>query len=119
MERMARKISKSFGNEAGEEVVSILAESGFDSFVDSDFGPNQKAIMDVADCLRDLDSALVIWSDGSASRINLEELEARLENQGEERSAVPTFRGDKSDSLSLSRPVKLTPALLLGLRPGL
>lgn len=65
------------------EVVSILAESGFESFVDSDFEPNQKAIMGVADCLRDPDSVLVVRSDGSASRITLEELEAQLEKQGE------------------------------------
>lgn len=66
-----------------EDVVWMLAESEFESFVDADFNPKGRAIMGVANCLRDPDSVLVAWSDGSVLQITLEELEVQLEKQGE------------------------------------
>ena len=59
-----------------EEFVLMLEESGFESFVDADFDPKQRAILGGTDSARDAGSVLVVWNDGSVTSITLEGLEA-------------------------------------------
>ncbi|MEN8773396.1 MAG: hypothetical protein ABF379_04730 [Akkermansiaceae bacterium] len=60
----------------------MMRQPCFEPFLDADFDPKGRAIMGVADSLRDPDFVLVAWSDGSAESITLEELDAQLKKQG-------------------------------------